>query len=420
VFRDEAVDYGAVIAYKRPLLRSAADRFFQRGADKWEREFRAFRRRHKSWLEEYALFSALKDEAGGGPWYSWQEDVAFRRPEALRSARVRLSREISREQFLQFVFDRQWRAVRQAARQRGITLIGDLPIYVAHDSADVWANPELFQLDKRGALTAQAGVPPDAFTETGQLWGNPLYRWRKMRSDGYAWWIRRVRRTLELVDVVRLDHFLGFHAYWEVPSGAPTAQGGRWVRGPGVGFFRTLESALGGLPILAEDLGVISRAVVELRDQFRLPGMKILQFAFGEDADHEFLPHNYPVRCAVYTGTHDNDTARGWYEKAPEPERHFCRLYLGVDGHDIAWDLIRAAWSSVAEAALAPLQDFLSLGSEARMNFPGRPDGNWTWRARADQLNPQVAARLAELNRVYGRESGSKDESGKGSERGAP
>jgi 4-alpha-glucanotransferase len=331
--------------------------------------------------------------------------LARRQPAALKAGRERLGRALDRARFLQFAFERQWREVRQAAAAKGVRLIGDLPIYVAHDSADAWAHSDLFLIDRTGRLSAQAGVPPDAFSATGQLWGNPLYRWRKMQNDGYAWWIARIRRSLEWVDLVRLDHFLGFHAYWEVPAGAATAESGRWVRGPGAGFFDALRSALGGLPILAEDLGVISREAAPLRERFELPGMRVLQFAFGGEPSNPFLPHNYPLRCAVYTGTHDNDTALGWYSQATETERHFCRAYLGVDGHDIAWDLIRAAWSSVAQTAIAPLQDLLSLGNEARMNFPGRPEGNWRWRVRAERLTAEVAGRLREMNRLYARES---------------
>ena len=279
-----------------------------------------------------------------------------------------------------------------------------MPIFVAYDSADVWARPELFHLDEAGRPTVVAGVPPDYFSATGQLWGNPLYRWDALKSDGYAWWIDRIRSVLELVDVIRIDHFRGFEAYWEVPAGETTAVNGRWVEGPGADFFHAVGKALGDLPIIAEDLGLITSAVEELRDAFALPGMKVLQFAFGEDADHPYLPHNFERNCVVYTGTHDNDTTRGWYENSATPaERDHARRYMAVDGHDMAWDMMRLAVSSVADQAISPLQDVLNLGSEARMNQPGRPAGNWAWRCRSDTLADDLAGRLRELAVLYGR-----------------
>jgi 4-alpha-glucanotransferase len=293
--------------------------------------------------------------------------------------------------------------VRDHARAAGVRIIGDLPIFVAHDSADVWAHPEFFQLDARGAPAVMAGVPPDYFAKTGQLWGNPLYRWDVMARDGHAWWVERLRATFEVVDVARLDHFRGFEAYWEVPGGHATAEKGRWVKGPGAAFFESVRAALGALPIIAEDLGLVTPEVLELRDRFGLPGMKILQFAFEKDASNPFLPHNYPSNCVVYTGTHDNDTTRGWYAGAPEPQRHFARSYLGREGDDFTWDLIRAGMASVADTFIAPLQDVLDLGSEARMNLPGRPGGNWGWRSRREQLTGAVRDRLLALTKTYGR-----------------
>ncbi|NOY98132.1 MAG: 4-alpha-glucanotransferase, partial [Chloroflexi bacterium] len=276
-------------------------------------------------------------------------------------------------------------------------IIGDIPIFVAYDSADVWAHPDLFYLDETGKPTVVAGVPPDYFSPTGQLWGNPLYRWDVHAQTGYAWWLARFRAVLSMVDIVRLDHFRGFAGYWEIPADAPTAEEGRWVPGPGADFFNAVRDELGRLPIIAEDLGEITPDVVALRDQFDLPGMKILQFAFS-GPDNLFLPHYYPENCVVYTGTHDNDTSRGWYEAASEHERDFVRRYLSVDGSDIAWDLIRAAWNSAAVFALAPMQDILSLGSEARMNYPSRPAGNWGWRMGGDALSADLQARLRDLN----------------------
>jgi len=302
------------------------------------------------------------------------------------------------------LFFRQWAEVHEHARQEGIRIIGDIPIFVAHDSADVWANPGLFYLDKAGQPTIVAGVPPDYFSPTGQLWGNPLYRWDVHKANGYEWWLRRIRSVLEMVDIVRIDHFRGFAAYWEVPGDAPTAQTGRWVPGPGKHFFEAVRSALGDLPIIAEDLGVVTPDVSDLRDSMGLPGMKIVQFAFSGDPADPFLPHNYSEHCVVYTGTHDNDTARGWYERINDVEKDFYRRYLARDGHDVSWDMIRAAWSSVAVLALAPIQDFLSLGNEARMNYPGNPSGNWQWRMPAETISELLRNRIKETNYIYRRD----------------
>jgi 4-alpha-glucanotransferase len=402
-FSPERVAFGQVFAHKERLLSLAAERFAAGEPRDWRPAYDAFCQENAYWLDDFALFMALKRQHRGAPWTEWPEPLAAREPRALTAAAADLAPEVDAQRFCQFVFFRQWTAVREAARAAGVTIIGDMPIYVAHDSADVWARHELFDLEPDGRPRVVAGVPPDFFSATGQLWGNPLYRWDGLRESGYAWWVERFRQALEMVDLVRLDHFRGFEAYWEVPAEAPTAEPGRWVPGPGADFLRSLRTALGRLPIIAEDLGVITPEVVALRDDFELPGMKVLQFAFSGDPLDEYLPHNFPARCVVYTGTHDNDTSRGWYEQAPEAERGFVRRYLASDGGDIAWDLIRAAWSSVAERAIAPLQDALGLGSEARMNTPGRPEGNWTWRVREAQLTPELAERLAELNFLYGR-----------------
>ena len=288
----------------------------------------------------------------------------------------------------------------------GIRVVGDAPIFVAHDSSDVWAHPELFYLDKLGQPMVVAGVPPDYFSPTGQLWGNPLYRWAAHKKDGYAWWLARLRAVLELVDIVRLDHFRGFAAYWEVPGRAKTAEIGRWTPAPGMHFFKVVRKELGELPIIAEDLGVITPDVVELRETYDLPGMKILQFGFGGDPNDPFLPHNYVTNCVVYTGTHDNDTALGWYERVSNKDKDFCRRYLARDGSDVSWDMVRAAWGSVAAFALAPMQDLLGLGNEGRMNYPGNPSGNWTWRMPASAANDfWIKKRLRELNYLYSRQN---------------
>lgn len=399
----DRVDFGAVIPARQALSAAAFRRFLAGAAPGLAAPFAAFKEGQRDWLDDFALFMALKEEHDGRPWTMWEAPLARRERTAVKEAQARLHEAVERRRFEQFLFFRQWAAVRAHARGQRVQIIGDVPIFVAHDSADVWSHRELFQLDEAGAPTVVAGVPPDYFSPTGQLWGNPLYHWDVLRRQRYDWWIRRLRSVLTMVDVVRLDHFRGFVGAWEVPAEASTAEHGRWVAGPGADFFRALLKALGGLPIVAEDLGKITPDVVALRDQFELPGMKILQFAFEGRPDHEFLPHNHLRRGVVYTGTHDNDTVRGWYESADEGARDFCRRYLGVNGRDIAWDMIRAAWASVAEWAIVPLQDLSSLGAEARMNYPSRAGGNWVWRARDEQLNARHAARLRELSILYGR-----------------
>jgi 4-alpha-glucanotransferase len=315
----------------------------------------------------------------------------------------RLAEEVQEQSFRQYLFFRQWEALKTYAGGRGIRFIGDIPIFVAYDSADVWARQELFRLGPEGEPQVVAGVPPDYFSVTGQLWGNPLYRWERLEDEGWRWWLDRVRATLRLVDLARLDHFRGFQACWEVPAGEATAERGRWVKGPGAGLLKALESELGGLPLIAEDLGVITPPVERLRDRFGLPGMKVLHFAFDGRSRNPFLPHNYSPSCVVYTGTHDNDTTLGWYQKESEKVRDRVRRYLARDGHDISWDLVRLAYASVAAMAVVPLQDLLKLGSEARMNYPSRAQGNWQWRFGATQLSGEVSGRLRELALLYGR-----------------
>jgi 4-alpha-glucanotransferase len=411
-FPPNRVDYGMVIPWKLALLDRASDRFHKGIFPKIKAELAEFEALHAAWLEDFALFMALKDAHGGAAWYTWEPSLRGRDPDAMKEVRQKYSTAIQSQIFRQFLFFRQWTALRAYAAEQNIKIIGDIPIFVAHDSADVWAHPELFYLDERGNPTVVAGVPPDYFSSTGQLWGNPLYRWDVHAANGYAWWIERLRAVLELVDIVRLDHFRGFAAYWEVPGGNTTAEIGRWVPGPGKDFFRAVNEALGdtsaplstGLPIIAEDLGVITPDVVEMRDSFDLPGMKIFQFAFAAKPDDPFLPHNYPRNCVVYTGTHDNDTARGWYERVAEAERDFFRRYVAGDGSNVSWDMIRAVWSSVANFALAPMQDSLGLGNEARMNYPGNPSGNWTWRMPENATNDELCHRIKELNYLYSRE----------------
>ena len=408
-FPDARVDFGRLIPWKLNLLERAFIRFLDLSAKTGKSDpepvrhaFDHFSAENVSWLPDYALFMAIKEANGGGAWGGWPEDLRDRDKAALQAAGQSLSDAVLRYTFYQFIFFRQWNALREYAHQKEIQIIGDIPIFVAYDSADVWANPELFYLDEQAQPTVVAGVPPDYFSPTGQLWGNPLYRWDVHRESGYAWWLDRFRAILGQVDIVRLDHFRGFAGYWEIPAGSPTAETGRWVPGPGEDFFSAVENELGELPIIAEDLGEITPDVIALRDQFNLPGMKIAQFGFS-GPDNAFLPHNYTENCVTYTGVHDNDTVRGWYESAPEHERDYARKYLKSDGSDFSWDLLHAIWASVAVYALAPMQDLLSLGTEARMNFPGKLGGNWGWRLDASTLTDELKNRLGELNYIFRR-----------------
>jgi 4-alpha-glucanotransferase len=403
-FPPDRVDFGAVIAFKSRLLRQAWERFEAGAAHHLRPEFDAFCTAEKIWLDDYALFRVLKETHDGKSWLDWPAPLRLREPEALAAARHAHAQTIGRSQFTQFLFFRQWRALKAHAARQGIKLIGDVPIFVAIDSVDVWANPDLFLLDEERRPTVVAGVPPDYFAATGQLWGNPIYDWDALEATGYAWWIARVKATLGMVDFIRLDHFRGFEAAWHVHAGMPTAQVGAWKPGPRLKFFDALRRTLGALPLIAEDLGVITPEVEQLRDDLHLPGMRILQFAFGGATENRFLPHHYDKNTVVYTGTHDNDTTRGWYESIKESERDLVRRYLGRTGTDATWDLIRLAWMSVADYAIVPLQDLLDLGTEARMNLPGRPSGNWGWRFTADQLTVTMLDRLRDLTELYSRE----------------
>lgn len=414
---DARIAFDAVVPFRIARLRTAARRFAS-GADAAAREaFDAYCHAQADWLDDYALFMALADAHGGGDWREWPDGLADRDEAALRAARVLHADAVHVWRFCQWTFDRQWSALRHYANSRGVRIVGDTPIFVSGESADVWAHPELFELDASRQPRVVAGVPPDFFSATGQRWGNPLYRWPAHAADGYAWWIARVRRTFALVDVVRIDHFRGFAAHWEIPADEPTAVRGRWVPGPGAALFDRLVAALGEMPIIAEDLGVITPDVHALRHDCGFPGMRILQFAFEGDAGNPFLPHNYEPDTVVYTGTHDNNTSAGWWAEASDRERAFARAYLGLDagtggagdgardGAEIPWVLIRAAWASVADTAIAPMQDVLALPGSARMNFPGQGEGWWTWRFTWDQVRPDHAARLAELGRLFSRSS---------------
>ncbi len=408
------VRYAEAARYRLPRLQLAHQRFVGSASKADRRAFAAFREQQRSWLGDYALYQALKSAAGGAPWYKWEPDLTARRPAALRHAKRELADRIAFHEFVQFAFDRQWRALARRCRELGIGLLGDVPIYVALDGADVWAHRELFHVDRNGKRRFVAGVPPDAFSSTGQLWGNPLYRWSALDRSNYAWWIARLELTLSRFDAVRLDHFIGFRRYWEVKAGARTAEHGRFVRVPGERFLGAVRDALGGLPFVAEDLGIVTDEVRALRDQFGLPGMRVVQFAFDESGPNDYQPHRYPRRTVAYTGTHDNDTAVGWFRQhAPRGDRKRAReladrrrrvlAYLGSDGREIHWDLIRLVLMSVADTALFPMQDLLGLGSDARMNTPGTTHANWSWRVRQEDLAPRVAERMLELCETYER-----------------
>ncbi len=397
------VDYGAVIEYKAGLLRRAFESFRSRPGCIEQAEFSAFCASKRGWLDDYALFMSLKDAHQGAAWTSWEPELVTRQPRALDEQARALANDIEYHKYLQYQFFKQWLALKGHAAAHGIRIVGDIPIFVAHDSADVWAHPQLFHLDSEGKPTVVAGVPPDYFSETGQLWGNPLYRWDRMCETGFAWWIERFRSLFELVDIARLDHFRGFEAYWEVPASEKTAVRGQWVKAPGQALFEAVEKALGSLPIWAEDLGVITPGVVELREHFGFPGMRIFQFGFASDAADPFLPHNYVSHCVAYTGSHDNDTARGWFNTCTPKERDAVLTYFGTDGSDISWDFVRWLLASVADTTITPLQDILSLGTEARMNYPSRLGGNWGWRFGAAAVTPDIRERLRVLTAAYGR-----------------
>jgi 4-alpha-glucanotransferase len=403
-FPRNRVDYGAVYRWKLPILRQAAATFAQRANATLQAEFAQFCVDQAEWLDDFALFMALKDAQAGAAWNQWPLALRSRNPGALATAAHNHAVSIHAHRFNQWLFYRQWSLLKTYANRAGVQIIGDIPIFVAMDSADAWTNPQEFFLDGAFQPTVVAGVPPDYFSETGQLWGNPLYRWEAMQHNGYRWWLRRIKAALNLYDLVRIDHFRGFAGYWEVPAGETTAIKGQWAPGPGADFFSAVQRALGDLPIIAEDLGEITPDVMALREQFGLPGMKILQFAFSEDAHHKFLPHNYERNFIVYTGTHDNDTSWGWYrESSTQQERDFFRRYTRSSGEDVAWTMIDHAMRSVAAMSIIPLQDLLNLGSEARMNLPGRADGNWTWRFVPEQLNEMLTVRLSEATIIFGR-----------------
>ncbi len=403
----DQVDYGELYRLKPRLLDSAYARFKQTRPALPYRDFVAFCRQHADWLDAYAYFRALKDHFKGTVWWEWPAELRDHRLAVQAPLRAELADAIASYQFSQYLFFGQWAGIRAAARERDIEIIGDLPIFVAGDSADAWSNPGLFELDPKTFLPiAVAGVPPDYFSADGQLWGNPLYRWEAHRADGYAWWLARLRASFELCDIVRIDHFRGFDAYWRIPAPATTARLGEWTPGPGLDLFRAFRAAFPDARIIAEDLGVLTDSVIQLRTDCGLPGMFVLQFAWGSDAGNSYLPHNAEANAVIYPGTHDNDTTAGWYQSAPEAERDHVRRYLRVSGTDIPWDFIRVSYASVARLAVFSLQDILSLGSGARFNTPSKAQGNWQWRYRADTLEklfPSTTNYLRELAVLYAR-----------------
>ncbi|MBD2567805.1 4-alpha-glucanotransferase [Anabaena lutea] len=404
-FPADKVNFEQVIPIKVNLLIKACNNFKNHATDFQKKGFADFCRTKGYWLDNYALFMALKDAHNGASWNTWEPELAQREPAALDQITQKLEQEIFYYKFIQYEFFRQWSELKSYANENGIDIIGDIPIYVAHDSADVWANPDIFALDEEtGKAALMAGVPPDYFSATGQLWGNPVYKWEELQKQDFKWWVQRFEAMLDYVDIIRIDHFRGFEAYWAVPQGEETAINGEWIEAPGVAFFEVIKQKLGKLPILAEDLGIITPPVEALRDQFEFPGMKVLQFAFGSDPGNPFLPFNYPRNAVVYTGTHDNDTTVGWFNSANDYEKQNLLLYLGSISPDgIHWDLIRLALSSIANQAIIPLQDVLGLGNQARMNYPSTAEGNWDWRYQGGVLSGELCDRLRNLTKLYGR-----------------
>jgi len=405
-FPFDRVDYDLVSSYKLPLLRKAFERFHVSASDEQKQEFKDFCQRSADWLDDYALFMALKQHFGNQSWYDWPQEISKREPQALEAWRAKLGGAIEFCRYLQYEFTRQWKALKQYANDRGIEIFGDIPIYVAHDSADVWSHSEIFCLDpESGQPTEMSGVPPDYFSETGQLWGNPVYNWEVLKKTGFKWWIQRFKAILEYVDLIRIDHFRGFESYWSVPGGETTAMNGTWVKAPGREFFLKLREELGELPIVAEDLGIITPEVEALRDEFDFPGMKILHFAFDSGPENPYLPYNYRTpNCVVYTGTHDNNTTVGWYEARSADQNQWLWNYLGCSrGEGVNWDLIRLALASVASFAIFPMQDLLGLGAGSRMNEPSKATNNWDWQLRSNVLSEDLSGRMRFYTGVYGR-----------------
>lgn len=394
------VDYEKMYHHRYPVLRQAFTRFQPGEA------FETFCKKQEHWLEDYCLYMALKNSQGGALWTEWSDALRIREKKALEEKREELASEIQFYRFLQYEFDKQWKKVKSYANKQGIKIIGDLPIYVALDSADAWANPKLFQMDKEGRPAAVAGCPPDGFSDTGQLWGNPLYDWKYHKTTGYVWWVERMKRSFELYDTVRIDHFRGFSDYYSIPAEDDTAMNGHWEPGPGIGLFQAMEKALGEIDVIAEDLGTLDDRVFDLLEETGYPGMKVLQFAFDSGNTNFYLPHHYKRNCVVYTGTHDNDTTKSWYYGLPDWVREYSKAYLNNydrPWEDISWDFIRAAIASVADLSIIPMWDLLCCGSEARMNHPATLGDNWKWRMAKGDFSDQIIGRLRWLTDTFQR-----------------
>ncbi|MEQ1589149.1 MAG: 4-alpha-glucanotransferase [Gallionella sp.] len=397
-FKENQVDYALTKSFRLRRLRLAALRFTANSSEVMRQAFSNFCEEEQDWLDDYALFMAIAEQQSWREWQQWPQALVRREDQALRQIEIDCAEDIVFWKFCQWSFSRQWLGLKSYARDRGVHLIGDVPIFVALQSADVWAHQSLFELDESGQPLVVAGVPPDYFSETGQLWGNPLYRWSEHEKNGYRWWIYRIKKSLQYTDLLRIDHFRGFAAYWQIQADAPNAIHGQWMLGPSEKLFYALEKAIPHLPIIAEDLGIITPDVVELRDKFGLPGMRILQFAFGEDESNHYLPHHYVANAVAYTGTHDNDTSKGWWNTISDHEREFAKRYLSCDGQHIQWDMIQALSKSIANTVIYPMQDVLGLGGDSRMNYPGLADGNWEWRFTWEQIQLDQTETLAKLS----------------------
>ncbi|MFN0275680.1 MAG: 4-alpha-glucanotransferase [Chitinophagales bacterium] len=398
--QSERVDYGHVITEKLALLK-IAEKNFRNVSD--QIDYKNFCSLNKTWLDDYALFMALKEHFDKRPWYEWEDAYRLKDNASIEKLKPELEDNLAFQKFIQYTFFKQWKHLKLYANNKGLKIIGDIPIYVAMDSSDTWVNPSIFQFDENKNPTCVGGCPPDYFSATGQLWGNPIFNYIEMEKDNFNWWIDRIKYNLELYDIIRVDHFRGFAGYWSIPYGEQTAVNGKWVDGPGYNLFNAIKNALGEIPIIAEDLGMITPDVISLRDDFNLPGMKILQFAFDSSEANDYIPHNYIKNCVVYTGTHDNETVNGWYENASDPDAEYLLDYLNSNGKDIAWDLIRCAWASVANTAIVPMQDVLNLGPDARMNLPGTTENNWQWRMQPGECTDFLAEKLSALTLLYDR-----------------
>ncbi|MEK6565442.1 MAG: 4-alpha-glucanotransferase [Bacteroidota bacterium] len=396
-FHPHKVDYAAASSFRMPRLKKAAQNFCNHGLTADKTEYERFCESHSSWLSDFALFMALYDEHAGALWCNWDSDIVKRDRTAVKKVETDLREQIQFHKFVQWCFFRQWMSLKSYANGKGVRIIGDIPIFVAHNSVDVWSSPDMFFLDEHGYPTVVAGVPPDYFSPTGQRWGNPLYRWDVMQQSGYQWWKERLRHSFSLFDIVRIDHFRGFLAYWEVSANERTAERGQWVKSPGEDLFEKVFDSFGSLPIVVEDLGIITPDVTALREKLELPGMKVLQFAFDDGLNHPNLPHNHGTRCMVYTGTHDNDTTVGWFRRIDSKMKKFVLEYAKSDGTSIQWDMIRLASESKADTSIFPIQDVLGLGNEARMNYPGTSTGNWEWRFTWDFFIEEHSAKLHSL-----------------------